>query len=272
MSGTGNQNKAFPGLYCMHLELTSRCNKNCWMCGRRKIDRDHPEIAREYGDMELDLVEKIARQIPEGIVVQFHNNGEPFLYPRLGEAIRLFDKQIKCLDTNGKLLVEKAGEVIGRLDTLTVSVIENDPEGDAQYEIVKQFLELKKEEKPLMVYRLLGDVRSPERWQALGGVIARRILHQPMGSFGYTKTPTVPEIGMCVEILNHMAISRFGAVSVCVRFDPKGLGVLGDARTTPLAEIWSGQKRKQWIELHKKGMRNRIPFCSTCAYWGVPTG
>lgn len=264
--------KCFNGLYCIHLELTSRCNKDCWMCGRRKIDREYPEIAMNYGDMDFSLVEKIAQQVPDDIVVQFHNNGDPFLYPRLGEAIQIFPKQIKCLDTNGKLLVEKASEVIGRLDTLTVSVIENDPEADKQYEIVKKFLAIKSDRKPLVVYRLLGQVKDPGRWEALGGVLARRILHNPLGSFNYTHRITVPEIGMCVEILNHMAINRFGKVSACVRFDPKGLGIMGDVKKTPLLDIWNSDQRRQWIELHKQGKRSEIPFCSRCHYWGVPTG
>ena len=265
-------NLAFNGLYCIHLELTSLCNKDCWMCGRRKIDRDHPEIAMNYGDMDFTLVEKIAQQVPPGIVVQFHNNGDPFLYPRLGEAVRLFKDQIKCLDTNGKLLVRKSSEVIDNLDTLTVSVIENDPEADEQYEIVKKFLSIRNNRKPLMVYRLLGNVKDPERWEALEGIIARRIVHNPLGSFQYARKPTVPEIGMCVEILNHMAINRFGKVSACVRFDPAGLGVLGDVKTTPLVEIWNSEKRRQWVTLHMQGKRKEIPFCSHCDFWGVPTG
>ena len=110
---------SFNGLYCIHLELTSRCNKNCWMCGRRKIDREYPEIAMNYGDMDFKLVKKIAAQLPEGIVVQFHNNGEPLLYPKFGEAVRLFKDQIKCVDTNAKLIVEKADEIIDNLDTMS---------------------------------------------------------------------------------------------------------------------------------------------------------
>ncbi|MBF0595258.1 MAG: SPASM domain-containing protein [Candidatus Omnitrophica bacterium] len=262
----------FNGLYCIHLELTSLCNKDCWMCGRRKIDRDYPEIAMNYGHMEFSLVEKIAAQVPEGIVVQFHNNGDPLLYPRLGDAVRLFQGQIRCLDTNGKLLVDQAEDMIDNLDTLTVSVIENDPEADEQYAIVKKFLALKGNRKPLMVYRLLGQVKEPERWEALEGVIARRNVHNPLGSFQYTRKPTVPEIGMCVEILNHMAINRFGKVSACVRFDPQGLGVLGDVNLQSLSDIWNGEKRRQWVDLHKQGKRKEIPFCGKCDYWGVPTG
>ena len=261
----------FNGLYSLHLELTSRCNKNCWMCGRRKIDREYPEIALNYGDMNFELVKKIARQLPAGIVVQFHNNGEPLLYPRFGEAVKLFKYQIKCVDTNAKLIVEKADEIIDNLDTITISVIEKDPERDEQYELVRNFLEIKGERKPLVIFRCLGNV-DMERWENLEGIIATRILHNPLGSFNYKKKPTVPEIGICVEILNHMAINRFGEVSICVRFDPKKLGVIGNANSTPLTEIWGGSKRAELIKHHIAGKRDRIPLCSACDYWGVPTG
>lgn len=261
----------FNGLYCVHLELTSRCNKNCWMCGRRKIDREHPEIAINYGDMDFNLVKKIAEQMPEGIVVQFHNNGEPLLYPRFGEAVRLFKEQIKCMDTNAKLIVEKADEIIDSLDTLTISVIENDPEGDEQYDLVREFLKIKGERKPHLIYRCLGDVNI-KRWRELEGIIATRILHNPLGSFKYKKPPTVPEIGICLEILNHMAINRFGKVSICVRFDPKGLGVIGDANSTPLIDIWHGPQRKEWVKHHIESNRIKIPLCNYCDFWGVPTG
>ena len=261
----------FNGLYCVHLELTSRCNKNCWMCGRRKIDREYPEIAMNYGDMDFELIRKVAAQLPEGIVVQFHNNGEPLLYPRFKEAVQLFKKQIKCFDTNAKLIVEKANEIIGNLDTMTISVIENDPEADEQYELVKEFLKIKSVRKPRMIYRCLGNV-DRQRWEKLDGIVATRVLHNPLGSFKYKKSPIVPEIGICLEILNHMAIDRFGKVSICVRFDPKRSGVIGGVGVDSLLDIWNGEKRKEWLKYHKQGRRDKIPLCSHCDYWGVPTG
>ena len=262
----------FDGLTTVNLELSSRCNKACEMCGRRKIDREYPEIAMNYGDMDFGLVENIASQLPLGIVIQFHWNGSSELYPRFGEAVNLFSGQIKCIDTNTKLLVEKADEIIGNLDTLTVSVIENDPEGDEQYKLVKEFLDIKGDRKPLMVYRLLGKVDKPERWENLPGIVCTRILHDPMGSFKYKKKPTIPEIGICLDLLNHMAIDRFGKVSCCVRFDPKRLGVIGDANTTLLADIWNGEKRYEWIKHHLEGRRDKVPLCSFCQFWGVPVG
>ncbi|MBN2406666.1 MAG: SPASM domain-containing protein [Elusimicrobia bacterium] len=253
------------------MELTSRCNKNCWMCGRRKVDRDYPKIKMNYGDMEYSLVESVAKQLPEGIVVQLHNNGEPLLYPRFGEASRLFSKQIRCMDTNAILLMEKADEVIGNLDTLTISTFENDEEAESQYGIIEEFLKKKGSGKPNVIIRCLGQV-DVEKYKKFGCIIATRILHSPMGSFKYTKNPTVPEIGICLDLLNHMVIRKDGKISICVRFDPKGLGVIGDCTKTPLIDIWTGEKRKKIIDHHIRGERNRVELCSRCEFWGVPTG
>jgi len=263
--------KCFNGLTTVNVELSSRCNKNCWMCGRRKIEREYPEIALKYGNMDFELIESIAKQLPEEIVVQLHNNGESLLYSRFGDAVKLFNRQIKCIDTNGKLIVEKAEEIIGNLDTITISVFENDEEADKQYELIKEFLKIKGDRKPFTIIRALGDV-DLERYKKLDVLIATRVLHSPMGSFKYKKSPTIPEVGICLDILSHMVISRDGKVSICVRFDPLGLGVIGDANETPLVDIWNSPQRKNWVRYHIEGKRDKIPLCSYCKFWGVPTG
>ncbi len=264
-------NKFFNGLTTVNVELTNRCNKECWMCGRRKIDRENPEIAMEYGDMDFELVESVAEQLPEAIVVQLHNNGEPLLYPKFGEAAQLFRRQIRCMDTNGKLIVERVDEIIGNLETLTISTFENDKEGDEQYKLIEEFLKIKKDRKPNVIIRCLGKM-DVDRYKKLGCIIATRILHSPMGSFGYKKNPTVPEVGICLDLLNHMVIRRDGKVSICVRLDPRGLGVIGDSTTTPLVDIWNSPERKKWLKLHIEGKRHNVPLCSYCDFWGVPTG
>lgn len=265
-------NISLPGLTTINIELTNRCNKECWICGRRRIERDFPELVQGYCDIEYDLLEKIAPQLPDRIVVQFHNNGEPLLYSRLAEAISLFNRQITSLDSNGKLLMERADDIIGRLDTIAISVIEKDPDADAQYRIIKEFMELKGNNKPLVVIRLNGEVDAG-RFREFGLPLARRLLHSPMGSFSYQKqNPTIPEIGICLDFLNHPAISAKGKVSICVRFDSKGAGIIGDVRHQSLEEIWNGKQRLEWLECHKKGERKKVPLCATCEYWGVPTG
>jgi len=242
------------------------------MCGRRKVDREHPELLMKYGDMDLGLARSIAKQLPERIVVQLHNNGEPLLYPHFKNAASLFKKQIRCMDTNGKLIVEKADEIIGNLDTLTVSIFENDEESDEQYALIKKFLKLKGDRNPNVIIRCLGDVKLA-KYKKLGCIIATRILHSPLGSFNYVKKdPAVPEIGICLDFLSHMVIKRDGKVSTCVRFDPLGLGVIGDASKEKLIDIWNSSTRRRWLGLHIKGQRDKMPLCSYCKFWGVPTG
>ena len=263
--------KYFNGLTTVNIELTSRCNKNCWMCGRRKVDREYPELAMGYTDMKFEMVKSIARQLPGDIVVQFHNNGEPLLYPRFKEAIGLFNRQICCMDTNGKLIIEKAGEIIDKLDTLTISAFEKDEEADRQYKLIKKFLKIKGSKKPNVIIRCLGKM-DLDRYKKLNCIIATRVLHSPMGSFKYKKSPTVPEIGICLDLLSHMVIKTDGKVSICVRFDPYEIGVIGDCAKMSLVDIWNSAKRRRWLRHHLEGKRHKVPLCSHCEFWGVPIG
>jgi len=241
------------------------------MCGRRKVENEYPELAIKYRDMDFSLIKSIARQLPSGIVVQLHNNGEPLLYPELKRAAKVFHRQIRCLDTNGKLIVEKAQDIIGNLETLTISTFENDQDADGQYVLIKKFLKIKGQKLPNVIIRCLGEMNL-YRYRKLNCIIATRVLHSPMGSFKYKKNPTVPEIGICLDLLNHMAISSDGKVSICVRFDPRGIGIIGDCAKTPLVNIWNSPKRIKWLRYHIEGKREKVPLCSYCEFWGVPTG
>lgn len=256
------------GLTTVNVELTSRCNKSCHMCGRRQVDR---EKLANYGDMGLGLVNDIARELfGLPIVIQFHNNGEPLLYTDL-QVLDWFDFAIRCLDTNGKLLVEKADQIIGHLDTIAVSIFENDPEQLEQYLILNRFMKLKGNRKPRVIARILGDV-NPAPYISIGcWPIAKRVLHNPMGSRDYEKQVTIPEIGICLDMLSHLVIRWDGKVSHCVRFDPEGLGIIGDANKQSLDEIWNGEKRQEYLRYHIDGHRENVPLCETCDYWGCPT-
>jgi MoaA/NifB/PqqE/SkfB family radical SAM enzyme len=261
------------GLTNINIELTNKCNKSCWMCGRRKIEKSALNFKDLYNnEIDFELLKKISNQVPKDITIQLHNNGEPLMYSKFGEAASLFKNNIRNIVTNGKLLLEKFDEIVNDIETLSISIFERDVESDNQYEIIKKFLELKGKHKPFVTLRLIGEV-DKKRYEELNTLIITRALHSPDGSFKYEKKqPTIPEVGICWDFLSHLAINTMGDVSCCVRFDPDGLGILGNIKNNTIEELWNGERRQEWKNLHIMGMRNKISLCSKCEFWGVPTG
>ena len=76
----------------------------------------------------------------------------------------------------------------------------------------------------LLIYKMMREQSSAKC------LIATRTLHSPDGSFNYKKKVTIPEHGICLEILTHLAIDVDGNVSVCVRFDPLKKLVIGNVK------------------------------------------
>ena len=263
------------GLASINVELTSHCSKSCWMCGRRKLSND----TIDAGNMPLPMVKKIARQVPAGVTVQLHNNGDPLCYPHLKSAIRAFNHCVTGFNTNAKLLTDKADD-IKNLDALTISIIPEDPEGEDQLLKVQSYLELDIEKPKMIIFRFLGDTEKIKHYKAFirlaeehGCFLAFRQLHAPAGSFEYESGVTMPEMGICLEMLHKLSIDRYGNVSPCVRFDPYNQHVLGNLDTLSLQQIWNGTDRKKMIRHHLQGRRDLADIiCASCHFYGIPRG
>ncbi len=94
--------KFSPSRIKVGLELTSKCNLRCGMCPL-------PVLRRPYEDMDWALVERSEREI-HGLGLELkwlHEMGEPLLYARIDDAIRLFPEA--SLSTNGLVLTEDVG-------------------------------------------------------------------------------------------------------------------------------------------------------------------
>ena len=254
------------GLSTINVELTSRCNKSCWHCPR-------PQSDIPKADMDLDLAVRIANQLPDNIVMLFHLDGEPLLYPYLGEALDAFRGKIRGFDTNGKLLVRRADMIIGNLEVLTVSVIENDEPHEKfwQWNQLYQFVAMKGDEKPRLVIRAVGDFDST-KYYFFTPYIAKRLIHKPGARSDYGRKPPMPEFAICQDFLSHPVIHFDGDVGICPKFDPERKGVIGNANRQSLDEIWASEKRNEYLSLHIAGKRSEIEFCKDCEFWGIPVG
>ena len=269
------------GLKSINIELTSRCNKGdgtpgsgCFMCGRRKMEITHPELC-DWGDIEYSTLEKIHPQIPKGVFIQWHWNGDPLLYGRLEDVFRLFSGHYMGLDTNGKLLMERRS-ALKLLSSVTISIIPDDPEGNEQLKIAERFIQ--EENRPSVMFRLLGEIDATRQylirmWSEKYDKVnyCKRILHKPQGSFGYEKPVTKPEHGICEEMLHKLAIDRYSNVNPCVRFDPEKKNILGNLNESSLESIWSSDKRKEWIKHHINFERHKVPLCGECDFYGCAT-
>jgi radical SAM protein with 4Fe4S-binding SPASM domain len=270
------------GISTINIELTSRCNKDCSMCGRRQLEKTDPEYASKQGDMDWRTFMQIIDDLEPGMIVQLHWNGEPTLYHNLKDAA-VAAKKIGCIvsmNTNALTLGDMWKECAD-LDSITCSIIQGDsPENySMQYRQISKFLKetARLPMKPIIVLRFLGKVPVIGTFTLLareypGRVIsAPRVLHAPDMSRVYERRPTVPEIGLCLDLLTHLAIDRHGDVYPCVRMNPDGINCLGNVSENSLFDMINGDDREEIIRLHLEGRRNEVPLCQACHYWGCPT-
>ena len=262
------------GLSQINIELQARCNKRtlCFFCGHQNKEIN----PGRKGEMSLAFIRKLIPQLPFGIVIQFHRDGEPTAYLKLGEVLKMFRYHLTSIVTHGENLMEKADDIINRCTTVTVSAFKGDPDADLQFNVLKEFLELKKKRPPMVNLKIVGEStpEMDERYGTLGIPIIRRLLHVPDGNYRYARrNPTVPEHGMCMDFLSHPSIDWRGFLHVCNRLDTNDESLLGDLNEHSLEELWNGWKRMNWLDAHKQGQRDKAaPICKTCIFYGVASG
>ncbi len=127
--------KRHAGTYCYHtpshvlIELTTRCNLRCKWCNQA-----NPEWQKKYGhkDMPFADFERIIVQLKGANRLLLYNIGEPLLYKRIFDAIKLAKQYIPevRLTSNGLLLTPDVAKKLQQagLDMLHISIDSPDPE------------------------------------------------------------------------------------------------------------------------------------------------
>lgn len=124
----------------IHLPISPTCNIECRFCDRRINDfEQRPGVASTVIKPEesIEVIEKSLALCPEIKVVGIAGPGDTLASDHALQTFRLikehFPDLVKCMSTNGLLLVEKADEIIeADIDSLTVTVNAVDPEIEAK--------------------------------------------------------------------------------------------------------------------------------------------
>ncbi|HUO85458.1 MAG TPA: SPASM domain-containing protein [Thermoanaerobaculia bacterium] len=260
------------------LELTSKCNLRCGMCPL-------PVLRRPYEDMDWSLVEKAEREIHGfGLELKWlHEMGEPLIYPRIDDAIRLFPEA--SLSTNGLLLDEAIGARLldARLRRIRICVDTVNREayphlrtgGDFDEVVARTrgFLEqAKRHPIEIEIQKMRSRLTLEEKVEDFYALFdlrrfgnARVIEKTCEGLDVNEETDLHGKFYGCVQgaFFTWVVIFADGRVTHCC-YDAHGDQVIGDLRTQSLAEIVAGEKFDRMYRAFRDRDFTELPRCGEC--------
>lgn len=260
------------------VELTSKCNLRCGMCPL-------PVLRRPYEDMDWALVEKAEREIHGlGFKLKWlHEMGEPLLYPRIDDAIRLFPEA--WISTNGLLLNEELGTrlLASPLELIRICVDSVNPdvypqirEGgdfDQLVEVTRAFLdqadghplriEIQKMRSRLTLEETVGDF---EKLFDLKRHSNARVIERTCEPFDVNDdTDLHGKFYGCLQgsFFTWVVIFADGRITHCC-YDAHGDQIIGDLRTHSLMEILEGERFATMHAAFQRGDLSELPRCQEC--------
>jgi MoaA/NifB/PqqE/SkfB family radical SAM enzyme len=270
--------KFSPSRIKVGLELTSKCNLRCGMCPL-------PVLRRPYEDMEWALVEKAEREIHRnGLKLKWlHEMGEPLLYARIDDAIRLFPEA--SLSTNGLVLTPEIGAKLlaSPLKRIRICVDSIQPEVypqlrtggdfDKLVDLTRRFLvqakghplriEIQKmrsrltQDETIEDFRKLFDLRQYKNARVIEKTCEALDVNEETDLHG--------KFYGCVQgaFFTWVVIFADGRVTHCC-YDAHGDQVLGDLKTHSLQEILDGPRFAEMQSAFERRDFTNLPRCAEC--------
>ena len=270
--------KFSPSRIKVGLELTSKCNLRCGMCPL-------PVLRRPYEDMAWPLVEKAEREIHGlGLKLKWlHEMGEPLLYARIDDAIRLFPEA--SLSTNGLVLTPEVGAKLlaSPLKRIRICVDSIQPkvypqlrtggDFDKLVDLTKKFLvqakgaplriEIQKMRSRLTLEETVDDFRHLFDLKQFKNA---RVIEKTCEALDVNEeTDLHGKFYGCVQgaFFTWVVIFADGRVTHCC-YDAHGDQVMGDLKTHSLREIIDGDKMALMQDAFNRRDFTNLPRCGEC--------
>lgn len=244
----------------IEMETQNRCNGECAFCGvNRHIDPRPPSR------MSVELFESILGQL-EAMkyknTLAFFSNNEPLLDNRLPDFLkeargRLPNANINT-NTNGTLLnIELFRRIMPSLRAITINDYNTRHELHDNIKEIRDYCLTPEGQKLLSGKKVAIRMRNPQLVLGSRGGSApnRRAISRPL------KT-------LCLCMFKQFIIRPDGCISLCCN-DAHGKVTLGDLKTTPILDVWSGEEFAEVRRTMAKVGRAGIPLCSGCDYTGL---
>jgi len=270
--------KFSPSRIKVGLELTSKCNLRCGMCPL-------PVLRRPYEDMAWPLVEKAEREIHGlGLKLKWlHEMGEPLLYARIDDAIRLFPEA--SLSTNGLVLTPEVGAKLlaTPLKRIRICVDSINPkvypqlrtggDFDKLVELTKKFLvqakgspmriEIQKMRSRLTLEETVDDFRHLFDLKQYKNA---RVIEKTCEALDVNEeTDLHGKFYGCVQgaFFTWVVVFADGRVTHCC-YDAHGDQVMGDLKTHSLREIIDGDRMALMQDAFNRRDFTNLPRCGEC--------
>ncbi len=288
--------------FSVQIDICSACNLKCNFCFHSDLDAVK-RVGVRFGLMTYELFTKIIDEMKEnwggaeGIKkLRLFKVGEPLLNPDVCRMIRYAREANVAkfieITTNGILLNEELnrGLIDGGLDILNISV---NGINEKQYREVcgydidfdeyrkniehfyvnkgncKLFLKYSDigytEEEKEQFYCLFGDICdeifvetiSATLWQDTN--IGENVVNARKGTYGQD----LEQKQVCPFLFTTMVVNDQGIVHLCC-VDWKTEYILGDLKQENIADVWNGEKLREFQKIHLRGKKNSIVLCKNC--------
>ncbi|MBI4457062.1 MAG: SPASM domain-containing protein [Acidobacteria bacterium] len=274
----------------IYVELTNACNARCTICAT-------PQMQRPRSVMPLDLFRRVIDQCAahnaKKILPFLH--GESFLVPRVLDYFSYIREKSPLshlnVTTNGSRLTQEITERIlldDLLDSLIVSMDGGNKETFEKIRLGLDYDQVRANVRHLIQRRdelgknkphvTIAMVTTPENRHTQSELKeAWKEADHVRFSMFFNWAGQVPKEtnfahkqNFCERLFHYMTILADGRVVLCC-FDSEGAHTVGNAKSTPLVEIWHSPEFARLRRRMFERQFHTLPLCAKCDFINQPS-